>query len=297
VSLKAGRMEVNYGSQRLVGAVGWDNIGRSFDGVVVTVHGERLSLDIFEFNEAESLQVGDRTDRNIYGIHADLKHSDSYKNQVFLIWQRREPSDALSRYTAGFYSKGQVNRFFHETEFAYQGGNITPAVAELDVEAFMATLSVGYGFSGHKAKPVVSAGVDYLSGDDNPLDDTFKVFDTLYATNHKFYGYMDLFLNIPVNTLGLGLVDVHGEIVMSPVEKTKAKLAYHLFNAAEDFTLVDGSTSKEFGHELDVTLSHAYDKNVTFTGGASVFVAGDIFQQTRGDDTAVWLYAMATVNL
>ncbi|MEE9269751.1 MAG: alginate export family protein [Candidatus Krumholzibacteria bacterium] len=296
VNLKAGRMEVIFGSQRLVGPVGWDNIGRSFDGVMVNVHGESFSVDIFEFSEMESLQVGDRLDRHIYGFNADIKHSENYKNQVFLIWQRSTPSDALSRYTAGFYSKGKMDNFFHESEFAYQGGNITPAARELDVEALMAAVSVGYRLPDMTGQPVVSGGVDYLSGDDNPVDDTFKVFDTLYATNHKFYGYMDFFLNIPVHTFGLGLIDIHGELAATPVENTQAKVAYHYFGSAKDFTQ-GGTTSKTFGHELDLTVSHKYSDQVTFTGGASVFVPQDLFQQTMGDDTAAWFYAMATVNL
>ncbi|MFQ5512503.1 MAG: alginate export family protein [Candidatus Krumholzibacteriia bacterium] len=297
VSLKAGRMEVIYGSQRLVGPVGWDNIGRSFDGVMVNLHGEHFSVDLFEFNEVDSVQIGDRGDRNIYGAYADIKHSDNYKNQVFFIWQQTEPSDELSRYTVGFYSQGKAGRFFHETEFAYQGGNITPGAVELDVEAFMATLSAGFRFPALSAAPAVSAGVDYLSGDDNPADDKFKVFDTLYATNHKFYGFMDYFLNIPVHTFGLGLIDAHGEVAVTPAERTKAKIAYHYFSAVEDYRLADGSTSTGFGQELDVTINHAYTESVAFTGGVSVFGPRDIFDEKKGTDTAAWLYAMVTVNL
>lgn len=49
---------------------------------------------------------------------------------------------------------------------------------------------------------------DHLSGDDDPSDGTVRVFDTLFATNHKFYGLADYFLNIPVQTVGRGLQDL-----------------------------------------------------------------------------------------
>jgi len=60
--------------------------------------------------------------------------------------------------------------------------------------------------------PVLSAGVDYLSGDDGEDETKYKVFNTLYATNHKFYGFMDYFLNLPVHTYGKGLMDMHGKL-------------------------------------------------------------------------------------
>ena len=42
---------------------------------------------------------------------------------------------------------------------------------------------------------------------------------------------------------------------------------------------------------------YRYNPKVTFTGGASLFVPGAIFDETRGTDTASWLYLMTTVNL
>jgi hypothetical protein len=125
----------------------------------------------------------------------------------------------------------------------------------------------------------------------------FKVFNTLYATNHKYYGFMDYFLNIPANTLGLGLMDVHVKAEILPFNKFKAALAFHMFNANADFTLLDGSTSTSFGSEVDLTLIYTYNRAVTFQGGFSLFSPGDIFKQTRGEDMSTWGYLMAVVNL
>ena len=55
LNMKLGRMRVNYGEQRLIGAVEWSNIGRSFDGVIFTVHDGRYSTDIFVDNTLASL--------------------------------------------------------------------------------------------------------------------------------------------------------------------------------------------------------------------------------------------------
>ena len=90
------------------------------------------------------------------------------------------------------------------------------------MSAPLGALKQGYTVDGASRSPGVSVGVEYLSGDDDPTDGTYKVFDTLYATNHKFYGFMDYFLNIPVHTFGLGLRDVHAR---SPSSRT-ATLAF-----------------------------------------------------------------------
>jgi len=76
-------------------------------------------------------------------------------------------------------------------------------------------------------------------------------FDTLYATNHKFYGELDLFLSIPGHTANLGLVDVGAGLAAAPAPWLKASLDYHDFRAVE----ADGAGEKRFGAELDAKLA------------------------------------------
>ena len=42
LNLKLGRMELSYGPQRLIGAVGWHNVGRSFDGGILQLNTEKV---------------------------------------------------------------------------------------------------------------------------------------------------------------------------------------------------------------------------------------------------------------
>lgn len=293
VDLQLGRFEVRYGGERLLGAVGWHNVGRSFDGVRLRLHPDRLSLDVFNLKQTEALEPGGTGDLNVFGAYGDAKLLAGYATQGYVIWQRGNPSSTLNRYTAGAYLRGRSGRLMPEAELAYQGGTLD----DRDVSAFLVALQLGYAFPDVTAAPVLTAGVDYLSGDDDPDDGTVKVFDTLYATNHKFYGFMDFFLNLPVHTLGLGLRDVHAGVAVTPEKGLTLRLTYHNFSANEDFNLADGTTTTRFGDEVDVTAVYRYNPKVAFTGGASLFVPGAIFEQTRGDDTATWLYLMTTVTL
>jgi len=292
LDLKVGRMEVIYGPERLMGAVGWHNIGRSFDGAILKYRKENAWVDIFNLKQIEKMKDGNDGDLNVLGAYGEVELSPDQTGQAFFIWQRGVPARNLSRYTAGFYNTGKSGDFRYELEAAYQGGKLN----NMDVRAFMLAGRFGYTFAGAKIKPNVTIGVDYLSGDDDPTDKTYKVFNTLYATNHKYYGYMDYFTNIPQHTLGLGLIDALVRFSIKPFSRNMFKLDIHKFNASQRYTLADGSTSKSFGTEIDLTWKYAYNPATTLTAGASLFTPGDIFKETRGDNTSTWFYLMTTVN-
>ena len=297
IDLTLGRFEQKWGAERLVGAVGWSNTGRSFDGAVATVHGERWMVDVFAWQLAEAMQPGDRGDLRVYGVRADVDRSKTRTAQAFLVWQRSTPNAMLSRATAGGYVRGRLGNFSYASDFGYQFGTITPDSVEQNVSALMATLSMWLAFPDVGGRPAVGVAVDFLSGDDDPTDGDWKVFDTMYATNHKWYGYMDYFLNIPVHTYGAGLVDAYGSLKVTPWTRTPLKVDVHVLRAHQDVALSGGGTSKAFGTEVDVTLRHRYHESVTFVLGGSVFAPGDVFKDRRGPDTSYWGYVMTIVTM
>ena len=293
LDLQVGRFEAAYGTQRLIGAVGWHNIGRSFDGVLLRLHPEKAKIDVFNLKLAERMEPGGTGDLNVLGAYGDFDLIENYTTHAFLIWQSADPASTLNRYTIGAYLKGKTANFLPEIELAYQGGERE----NRGVSALMVALNLGYTVASASFSPTFSIGIDYLSGDDDPADDTYKVFDTLYATNHKFYGFMDYFLNIPVHTSGLGLQDIHVKAAIKPRPNLSLRLAYHNFQANEDFGFEDGTVGTNFGDEVDLTVVYSYNKRVTISGGASLFAPGRIFEETRNDDMGTWGYIMTVVNL
>ena len=161
----------------------------------------------------------------------------------------------------------------------------------------MFTLNLGYVPAGVSWKPEVYVAADVLSGDDNPGDDRWKVFDTLYGTNHKFYGFMDYFVNIPLNTYGGGLVDTWGRFKCTPLKKTPLMLDVHYFQSQQNVSLSDDTVSKKFGTEVDFTLMHEYTTNLTFFLGASWFGPDAIFKDKKGTDSSTWFYAWTVFNI
>lgn len=294
INVKVGRMELSYGSQRLIGAVGWDNVGRSFDGSVVKLLTKPVDIDFIAARTNESGLVGDEEDQFLFSAYGNLKVVDNFVIEPFIIFENTVEVD-FNRITLGVLlnCKDKKKALQHELEAAYQLGTQD---VDQDISAFMIAYNLGYTFN-TSIKPMVGGGIAYLSGDDREDASKYKVFNTLYATNHKFYGYMDYFLDIPKHTYGLGLLDIHLKGSIVPAKKLKVALALHMFNANTDYTLNDGSTSTSFGSEADLTLSYKYNSNVNFVGGLSFFSSGDIFKETKGEDSSTWMYLMAVVNL
>ena len=292
LSVTAGRMEMLFGGQRLVGPVGWDNVGRSFDGARVIYDPESAKVEFWSARLAENYQNGEDLDQSIYGIDLEIKASPQFVPRGYLIAETDGVKNSagmklLSRQTIGFHATGRVGGFGYDFETAVQRGE----QAGEDISAYLLAASAGYTFNS-PAKPRLSAGVDFLSGDDDPSAGEIKAFNTLYATNHKFYGQMDYFLNIPAHTGNRGLVDYMLKAEVNPHPKCLLRCDLHFFRNAEQ----DAGGDTDIGTEIDLNLGINTRKGVGNVFGLSVFSPGDVFKKTRGDRTAWWVYHMVTVK-
>jgi hypothetical protein len=130
---------------------------------------------------------------------------------------------------------------------------------------------------------------DHLSGDNDPNDDEVKVFNTLFATNHAFYGAADYFLNIPLHTGGLGLRDAAVKLAVNPTERTELKMELHAFSTAAGGDL----STRSLARELDLALTHRMGPGLTAVGGYSFVQARDgIKELGRLGENAHWAYVM-----
>ncbi|MBT3732161.1 MAG: alginate export family protein [Candidatus Marinimicrobia bacterium] len=272
LTAKVGRFEAAYGPQRLMGAVGWHNIGRSFDGVIFNLTNDFANVDFFNFKQVEASTVNDNDDFNVRGAYAHLSLMDGHKTQAFAI----QDGD---RMTFGGYGKGVFAGVSYELEFAMQNGTESD---DVNYGGMMYGLNAGYKIAGM----TLSAGVDFVSGDDTTTTDVNESFNTLYATNHKYYGYMDYFLNLPVHTGGLGLSDIHVKMSGLKVAGHVVNVAYHMFNADQ--------SEDSFGNELDITLVKKYADNVKIVAGYSIFMPGKLKEENGAN--ASFAYLMTIVN-
>ena len=251
LKLKIGRFEASYGTERLIGAVGWHNIGRSFDGGIITYEKENLNIDFFNFKTDEQFNPGDVDDNNFLGIYGNLNLNETSNLDIFLLNDWELPgSYTLRRYTAGVAYYATFGALKATGEFAYQTGNIDvngDGLGRLDVSAMMFTANVDYDLK----SMTVFGGLDYLSGDEDATDGDYGVFHTLYATNHIFYGFMDYFLNIPAHTFGKGLTDINAGVKGKYSEKIGYLAKFHMFFSSKEYEeIVTGDKSTKFIADL-----------------------------------------------
>jgi len=263
VGLKIGRFEANYGNQRLIGVVGWHNVGRSFDGVTFRYTSDYIDLDLFNFKVNEFQNQGNDDDVNLSGAWANLNLVKNIKSDFYVIWQRIMGRDSLNIVNLGTNIGSTFGDLKGLLELNYQTGALNP---DIDIEAMMLAFNATYQLADIKFSPALSAGFEYLSGDDNPMDNKYKVFNTLYATNHKFYGISDFFLNIPLHTYDAGLTDIHLKLKLKPCEKSLFNIAFHNFSSSEE---VNGET--EFGNELDFIYNFKYNESLNIQSGYGLF--------------------------
>lgn len=286
IHFKVGRQELKYGNERLLGAVGFSNVGRSFDAFLLRF-GNRSNLDLFGAILRESsapFSGSENDDSQLLGAYYQYRNKPGYTLDLYSLFELDNAETVageadLRRLTLGTYNKGRLGRYFDfETELALQLGKRRGQ----NVKAFMLTGSVGYTFPIGR-RPALRVGMDFLSGMD-ANDTDYKVFDTLFATNHKFYGFMDYFVNIPKNTNGQGLRDLMVKGTLPLANRLKALAHFHNFRAPK-------GAVKDFGNELDLVLRYKYNRAASFEFVLAFFDPGELMKQRFGnDDLAVWWY-------
>ena len=290
---RLGRQELSLGDERLVGTVGWSNTGRVFDGARVLGTAGRVQWTAFWMNVAErdSVQAvgldpqanqGVNDDGWLLGGFASGKVGGSTA-EVTALYDRNAVTS--KSYTVNLRVHGAAVAFLsYDVAGAYQFGP--------NRSAWFASGRVG----AELGRGSLAAQLDYLSGDDDPTAGDVKAFNTLYATNHKFYGYMDYFLNLPGQLDQAGLVDAMLRGSVDPTPATRVRADLHHFRLAED-----RGNGKTLGTELDLVGTWGVAKVAALEAGGGLFFPSEPITALlpaffSGTDTTYWGYAQLTLR-
>ncbi|MFC1553712.1 alginate export family protein [candidate division KSB1 bacterium] len=303
-SLKIGRMELPMGNERLVGAFNWGNTGRAFDGAMFTREAEKVKFSVFgtRLSEEDPYDTFD-PDEDFYGLFATFVPNSTrylntfgffnYDNDRMFMGPDKDKSKLL-RFTTGIDYVVSTQDVKYEVEFAYQTGKqMVNVLAERNkINALMYGGNLKYSFPQQKGS-FIGLGYYTFSGDDNGSDNETNVFNTLYATNHGKYGFMDYFTNIPVHTSGLGLRDFYLSGGKTFNDEVSLLADWHYFMSDKESVMGNSS----FGNEIDLTLKVKYRDDVNFQFGGSMFFLGDIPEENPNfDKGGMWCYAMMVYN-
>lgn len=278
-SLRLGRFEQNYGGQRLIGAVGWAQQGRAFDGLRGRLRRGSVVVDGVRFQLSESASPFRDREASLLGSYLVWSLADDQALDVFGFYldEGLEGGDTELLTTGARYT-GAASGWSYRFEGAAQRGER----GARDVSAYM--LGGRLGRRVLEGKGTVTLWVDHLSGGApaGPASDD-KAFDTLFGTNHKFYGFADLFLDPARQTQGRGLQDLAVKSAWTPADGWRITADLHRFRVAAD----EGLTGSVLGDEIDVVLTHTYTAGLTFSGGLAWVWAGEALAPVRGIDEDV----------
>lgn len=320
VSLKLGRMELSYGDERLIGAFGWNNIGRTFDGAKARWQSDLFDAELFvsrpvipqndvfdvsnDYDYFSGLYVTSSViPNNSLDVYFLARNSSPQAASAVPSPQSPQPS-ARDVYTLGFRIKSTPGKFGpwdYLVESAYQFGNFVDKRAgantptqRLDQSAYMLAALGGFTFKDVWATPRLGLEYDHSSGDSNPFDNKHETFDNLFPTNHKFYGYMD-FISLQ------NIHDVRATLTLKPTTRLTVLLEGHGFWLADTHDsfynvagVARGGTgttpgtgygvnpgySGFVGTELDIVASYTVTRYAQAEVGYGHFFAGDYIQQS-----------------
>ena len=306
---RIGRQVLNWGNQRLIGGVGWHNVGRSFDGgrLALAFSKARLEAALFTLVERDNLvpPVQGKGQDNLMGYLA-LRFPSANVDVMWIVdadlTRPATSARTLQRSTLALYSaRTFAGQFDYITNLAVQGGTAwdTLSTSELNIEAYLLALELGYTIPG-KANARLSLGVDYASG--NKYDDTtkFKEFNNMYYTSHKFRGLIDNFLGpfgLRAST-GQGLSDLYARGHFDFHPKWRLGIDVHSFQTAADYvSAVDLSDTKKLGWEIDTWVRLKELRGVTWQYGMSLFLWDENTVGTTAETTQFWAYTQIQVNV
>ncbi len=287
LQLKLGRQEIILDNHRLLGNVGWLQRALSFDAARLQYQRDALQITAFWAQVVErdshdnegSVIPGLGGDTGLAAVHAHYtfrktaaaegkKAKELVGASLMYILRKNDAVDEV-RHTVGGIFNGTFGGLKTTVEAYLQAGDL----GTKSISSQLAAVNVGYVLGG-SVKPALFLFADYLSGDGT----TEGTFDTLYATNHKFYGEMDYFLAIPKHTANLGLLDAGARLVLGKVGPTKLLATFHVFNT----TKADANDDKDLGKELDLKVVWKVRKGLGVRTLWGVYMPGAAMGTLRG---------------
>ena len=295
-AIQVGRFGVSLHNERLIGQVGWHNIGRTTEGVLfkrsitddITFIGSALQVMELNADDADGKNIMDPmffvADVNFAEMGFDLF--------LYLLKNGNATDDNHKLMTFGAYSKRTFgSNMFYDAMFAMQSGSydVAPATKSTtaDVSGMMVNLELGMKMeSGTK----VSALVDYTTGDDPTTATENEGFNNLLYTGHKWNGYMDYFLG----GMDAGLMDIALRVAHPVTESMWVKVDAHMFATVEDYTKFGtvNEAATSIGNELDITVVKQ-SGNMTIQGGLSIFLANEDWKGADAE-MAKWAYLQSS---
>ena len=314
-----GRQRLSYDDQRIFGADDWSMTGYSHDGLKLGFERAGHKVHLFGSYNQDVANIDQGGTRFSGGIqpykslaslwyHYDIPKTNLGASLLFvnmgledqMVVEEAEPQTCFQQ-LAGTFLSWTPKHFGMEASYYHQWGK---AYGGIPLNAWMASAKATATPSEHWS---FQAGYDYLSGEEDfPIPgegniglvrhEIVRGFNSLYGSNHKFYGAMDFFyVSTYVNGFTPGLQNLYAGVTWAPVKQLSADAEYHYFATAAPVQ----DASKALGHEVELEVTWTIVPSVSLSAGYSFMQGTDtmsILKRSSENNRLHWGWLMLNVT-
>jgi hypothetical protein len=297
VKVIAGRQELRYGEERLVGISNFTNTSRTFDGFLGRV-GNKNRLDLF----SASVVAVHPTSLDKHGaglvFHGAVATIATWVPHLVIqpfvyikalprVESQQKIFGTETEVTPGAEVSGKfAGGFYFDTLDALQRGSYSND----SIRSVAVYLKSGYTAQKLYAKPRLAAEYDYASGNPNKTAASSRIgtFDQLYPSNHNAFGLTDLFgfQNIKQERLNLDLTPAKNLSVLIQQEWLQVATVHDsVYSGSASATVkppTQGFLSGDIGREFDASGQYPFLRNdLTLNAGVGHFSPGTLMQENK----------------
>lgn len=289
--LLAGRQVLSYGDELVIGALDWNNVGRSFDAFRARSKYDLGFTDVFTSKLVDTNTAAPSDgDYDLHGVYNSWKFGEFAKETdfyvLYLVDGRGTGPAPLKLWTAGARVKTSLETTDYRAEVTGQSGTASGS----KLSGFQGDAEGGYTFDSAKKTRLGVGG--FLAT---------KNYNQLFPTSHKWLGYADI----------LGRRNIVGAVARFSAKPAKEWTlsfdAHQFFRASKTDPVYKlngttalgtggGSSKNDVGTEADLTAKFEAAQNVVLTGGASVLVPGGYLRDQFGSRLPLFYYAQMEIR-
>ena len=292
VALRAGRQELLFGSQRLIGTLDWANTRRTFDGVRAYWRGEDHDFDLFWAQPvipSASGMASPNENINLAGAWWSLRPQKDVWADIYALYTgngmtvttKGIPVAPGSIATLGSRHAGRSDGWQWDAEVMLQLG----AIQGNGMVAGATTVGAGRIFADLPLSPSYWIYYDMATGTRHPGQAPDSTFQQLFPFSHYYLGWTD-------QVGRQNIRDFNQHLYLYPAPWLTCWVQYHrfwlfsardaLYNAAGQVSRVsaNGSAGYDVGQEVDLVLNfHIGPRSDILTGYCYLF-GGDFLRLT-----------------
>ncbi|QEE50265.1 hypothetical protein FUA48_11950 [Flavobacterium alkalisoli] len=307
LTIRLGRQEVSFGSQRLISLRDAPNSRRSFDGVegiyarekfrasMFYLHAVLDKLGIFDDRSSPELKVwGLFLDRTTFGSLPNLNfYYLGFYNRHALFY---DGPGMEKRHTLAARVFSKDSRWNYDLEGGYQFGSI----GRRGISAWSIAFSTTYSFSDMKYAPELGCKADIISGDGNPYDRNQQTLNTMFGPGAYF--------GMAAPIAPSNLMDVHPGVKLHLTGKITFSFDYAFLwrYSKKDglyrpnmvpFFESNNATSSYIGSQISGAITYQATPDVLLLLGGSWFNSGDYLSDMGMGKDILLGFAGAQVRL